>query len=1194
MAPKRSVEEPTSKRKPPPEGASAGPKRKLEAPAASGATSSESAKKKPSGAAASYQWLAPHEAVLQRPDMFVGSNDPVAKEGRLLDASLKRVQRKWCISGIFEKIFDEAAVNAVDAASRDSEMRNIHFSFSREDGSISVLNDGKGIPIELFWKDGVETQRYIPEVVFTELSAGSNFDDSQTRLLGGRNGVGISCTNIWSVAFDVEIHDGKKSFRQAFRRNLTERDPPVVQPHVARNGRVLVRYLPDYARLELAWREASELLEELLRTRASEIAICARPGIAVFFNDVRLPCKPSSFAAELFGTEEGLICESFGQTQGAGVEVTIGPRKECEPFCAFVNGIRCDGGTLAQHLFSELHKAVCVVATKQKVTAPIRMQTVKEHLTILAVARIDKPRFTNQSKDTLATPYRGYGFSLDFPDKLQAKLARLPAVEALIRRDVEQELASAMKKVAPSKKSVDVNIEKYDPALDCRKCPLECTLILTEGDSAKALAVAGLSVVGRERFGVFPLRGKVLNVRNKPLKTSICNKEIAALLKILNLSPGGGAENLRYGRVAIFTDQDSDGAHIAGLLLNALHCFFPRVIQVRPDFVCRIVTPLIKATPKRGNGEVLEFFSVQGFNSWASDADASQYAVKYFKGLGTSTSKDAKEIFRRLQNHTLGFDWDPEAEARLVAFFDDKHVAERKRILTEDYSTDLSVDFGASRLKVSDFLSKDLVHYSMYSTFRGIASAIDGLTPSRRKAVFYFLSNKGNSEVKVAQAAAGVAQKTMYLHGETSLVESIVGLAQEHVGTNNVALLLPLGQFGSRLDPPGVHAAARYIFTKLSNITRCIFPKADDDVLEYRSEEGESIEPKHFCAVIPMVLVNGASGIATGFSSSVPCHSLPSVVAACRAVIAKGPVPTLPPHYEDFVGPVTATHKGVETRGLFRRLGPSSIEITELPVGRWTDAFLTDLKEAGDKAKHPVTSIVNRSTDTAVSIELNFCSPVDEVSDEALVKALKLSESVPNTFMWLHDADYKLRLFENYEEIVREHAHERLRLYEVRKEYLLRRLRQDLELARGRAAFVRLVVDDKVKLKGKKRVLLEQELASCGLAPLKVGAAEEASYDYALGMSFSACTEESITKLAEASEGLAKQIELLQSKTAEAMWSSELDDLLVAHAEYLRLRADRTARSDEGDGGAKKARVAGGGAKAKAKSRTSAAKGGGK
>ena len=1129
---------------------------------------SEAASSASSKEAKLYQWLSPQEAVLHRPDMYVGALDAQASSGTLLNKDLQRYRASWNLSPIFMKIFDESLVNALDASQRDPELRKIEVTFSREDGAIEVLNDGKGIPVELFEKDGVRSDRYIPEVVFTELSAGSNFDDSLERLVGGRNGVGISCTNIWSSRFEVTVSDKKRLFQQTFEENLTKRGPQTVSAKSSKTGFVRVRYLPDYERLGIEPSGCAELLEDLLRTRTAEAAVCTRNGISVSFNGAKLHNKLLQFAQELFGTTEGLLGETFGQASGgAGCELLLGPRKPgSEGFTSFVNGVRCDGGSLANHVFEKLHKAISTIAAKQqkRASAPLRLQSIKDFLAVCCTSRIDKPRFSSQSKECLATPVKDFGFRIEFSDRFLAKLAKMPRVEELIAHEEQFELSKDLKKVAPSKRLADVNIEKYDPALDCKKHGQLCTLILTEGDSAKALAVAGVSVVGRERFGIYPLRGKVLNVRNKPVKTSIANKEISALLKILNISPGGGLEHLRYGRVAIFTDQDSDGAHIAGLLLNAVHYFFPELLKQHPDFLCRIVTPLVRVTPKRTGlpAGPLGFYSLQEFNAWAGANDVSRFQVKYYKGLGTSTVKDAKELFRDLPRSTLSFQWDPLADAKMVAFFCEKQADERKRILTEDYRPDLSIDFSQPVLQVSDFLQKDLIHYSMYSNFRGIASAIDGLTPSRRKVLHYFFSNRGNPEIKVAQAAAGTAMKTMYLHGEGSLVESIVGLAQEHVGTNNVALLLPLGQFGSRLDPPSVHAAARYIFSKASPIARVIFPREDDDVLEYREEEGEVIEPKHFCGVIPLVLLNGCSGIGTGFASSVPCYSLPSIAQACKVLAledASLPLPKLEPYFQDFKGRVEETAKGISTFGVFERTGPSSLRVTELPVGRWTDSFITELKETGEKMKFPVASVVNRSTESSVCVDLVFAASIEGVPDEALQKALKLEERVCSTHMWLHDAGYQLRHFANTEDILREHARERLMLYQKRKDKILQALREELRLSEARALFMRCVVEGKVLLQGKKRADLEADLAANGLPRLRTTKEGAEGFDYALHMQFSACTEEAIEKLQETCARLRRELEELERTTVSQLWQRELEALLLAHREYLKQRADRAA-----------------------------------
>jgi len=1132
-----------------------------------------------------FQRLSPEEHVLQRPDLYVGPNDPVEGHGRLLGADLKRTEpRSWQLSPIFLKIFDEALVNALDASRRDATQRRIAVTFVG--GEVCVENDGVGLPVTPFLdREQRPTDRLVPEVVFSEVNAGSNFDDGADRFGGGRNGVGITCCNIWSERFEVLVEDKLRRFRQVFERNMTVRGRPEVEDKVCKQGRVRVTFRPDYARLGLD--PSLPVLEELLRTRAAEAAICARAGVEVTFQGARLPAKPQLFAAELFGGAE-LLTEELGRTEGPGATVIVGARSCGEDFCGFVNGVRCDGGTLAAHVREKLHRAVCELARKQKCAAAVRPQTVREHLAVLCVALVDKPRFTSQSKESLSTPAKAFGFSVDFSPRFLQKLARSAGLEAILRQETERDLAQNLRKVAPSRREGPA-IEKYDPALDCRRCPLDCTLILTEGDSAKALAVAGLAVLGRERFGVYPLRGVPLNVRNVPLSKALKNKEIEAVLRILNVQPGGSPATLRYGRVAIMSDQDLDGAHICGMLLDNLKQLLPEVLAARPDFVCRIVTPLLRATPKSGGGRAEAFFTMQAYRAWAQTARLDAYGIKYYKGLGTNSSREAREIFRELPRHTVTFELDARAEERLHAYFDDKQADERKRILTEDYSPDLELDYGAPRVKVSDFLDREFIHFSQYSVFRSIASALDGLTPSRRKVLFYFLGLKGAREVKVAQAAAAVAQKTLYLHGESSLVETIVGLAQEQVGVNNVALLEPLGQFGSRLDPPKCHAAARYIFTRLAPVARALFPAEDDDVLPRREEEGEAIEPVSYVPVIPLALVNGVSGIATGFATSVPCFSVGSVVACCRAAMRGEPLPPLQPHYEGFVGSLAVTAKGVVTTGVMARRDARTVVVTELPVGRWTDPWLTELKEGGEKAKFQVASVVNLSSDTKVRVEVGFAEDVSGVPDESLAAFLKLSTSVPATFMYLHDAEYKLRLFESYHDVVRCHASERLRLFGVRKEAQLGKLQLRIQVAEAKAAFVELVVSGRLRLLGSKRAQLESELAQLGLQRLRpcaaaggapdgegAGAEEEASggYGHLLSMPFSSCTEESICKLRADAEALRAEHDSLRAKSPAELWEEALVRFEQAYEAYLQQRRERqagAAAEGSGDGDAPRA-----------------------
>ena len=257
------------------------------------------------------------------------------------------------------------------------------------------------------------------------------------------------------------------------------------------------------------------------------------------------------------------------------------------------------------------------------------------------------------------------------------------------------------------------------------------------------------------------------------------------------------------------------------------------------------------------------------------------------------------------------------------------------------------------------------------------------------------------AEIKVAQAASGVAQKTLYLHGENSLVETIVGLAQDYVGTNNVALLQPLGQFGSRNDKPCTHAAARYIFTKIDPMAAALFPSSDFPVLKLREEEGESIEPEQFFPVLPMLLVNGAQGIGTGFSTCVPSYSVTSLCQCVRAHLAGEELPTLVPHFEGFTGRVDSTERAIVTQGRVEKVEDGVWRILELPIGKWTEPFLTELKALADGSRPSkvlsVQSVTNMSSEFRVNIELLLGEDSNHLEEDDIIRALRLRTSISTT-----------------------------------------------------------------------------------------------------------------------------------------------------------------------------------------------------
>lgn len=442
----------------------------------------------------------------------------------------------------------------------------------------------------------------------------------------------------------------------------------------------------------------------------------------------------------------------------------------------------------------------------------------------------------------------------------------------------------------------------------------KCTLIITEGDSAKALAVAGLSVVGRDLYGVYPLRGKFLNVRDAAHQRVVDNKEVAELKKIIGLRDGvdystpAARSSLRYGHVMLMTDQDADGSHIKGLFINFIHVLWPSLVHAN-GFLLEFVTPLIKAS--RGKVE-RPFFSMSEYASWQRSEEATTggaWRVKYYKGLGTSTSLEARGYFGNLQRHVKEFVWRaPDDDAAIELAFEkgDGSVAtdKRKRWL-EKYDPTVFVDraFGAS-LSYSDFVNKELVAFSYSSNLRAIPHVLDGLKVGQRKVLYACFRKplRAKEEIKLVQLAGYVSEVASYHHGEAALQQTIVNLAQSFVGSgNNVPLLNGIGQFGTRLQGGKDAASARYIFCAMGDLTRDIFLEADEPLLQAaRQDDGEDAEPLNYLPVVPMLLINGSQGLGTGWSTSIPPYNPLEVVDAVLAVIESRPVAALIPWFRGY------------------------------------------------------------------------------------------------------------------------------------------------------------------------------------------------------------------------------------------------------------------------------------------------------
>jgi DNA topoisomerase-2 len=618
-------------------------------------------------------------------------------------------------------------------------------------------------------------------------------------------------------------------------------------------------------------------------------------------------------------------------------------------------------------------------------------------------------------------------------------------------------------------------------------------------------------------------------------------------------------KHLNYSRVMILCDADVDGSHIKGLCINLFHCEWSSLLHI-PGFLCYMNTPILRATKgQSAKAETLLFYNEGEFNQWKRDKTPQQLAawtIKYYKGLGTSTAKEFKEYFaspRCVDFHYTGDDSDEVVDK----VFNKKRADERKTWL-EQYDKTSYLNTSTPTVPYRDFIDRELIHFSVYDCERSIPNMVDGLKTSQRKILYAAFKRNLTSEVKVAQFSGYVSEHSEYHHGEASLNGAIVGMAQNFVGSNNINLLSPNGQFGSRLQGGSDAASERYIFTLLGPVTRTLFPEADDPILTYLEEDGRRIEPEFYIPIIPFALVNGISGIGTGFSTSIPCFNPRQIVQYLKKKLGMTSDVAGPfvPYYEGFTGtvaPIDGETKKFAIRGKYTRVSATQVRVTELPVGTWTMPFIAHLEDLvdggvdkqGKKVAPTLKDFTNNSTEKHVDVLVTFAKAV---SDDEVEKMLKLSTTVSATNMHLFDSECKLKKYGTVEEIIDAFYPVRYKAYEMRKAHQIRALEAVVVKLRNRVKYIQLVLTGAIDLRRKSATDIETMLTKHQLVPL------EGSFDYLVKMPMVSVSDEHVRRINTECSHTEAVLATLKATTLERMWLRELEAFEQAYDGYVAKR----------------------------------------
>lgn len=1078
------------------------------------------------------QKLDPITHILKRPDTYVGSNRSVQRQeyvARFDDGKFFIERRDVTYPPGLVHIFKEVLSNAVDNVQRSREAgiacTKIRISLNTETGEISVWNDGYWIPINIDAKE----KMYNHTLVFGEFLTGTNFDDTEDRLVSGRNGWGAKLTNVFSSKFVVEglDPDEKRVFRQEWKNNMREKTDPKITAAKTKTGYTCISWIPDFEQFKM-FGYSPDVLSMYLKLACDAAMLTA---VSVYWNDEKIPVKNLKDYTKLFGID---VVEDSKKKELAYIstddsEVVVVPSGGEYEAISFVNGIFTENGGVHVDAWAEALFRPIVDHYSKKTKMSMTIKDVKPFYRLFVVCVLKNPEFTTQTKTQLSSPE----VKAKVEDKTTKSMLKWACSEHIAHVIDAKELA--VLKSSEKKKGYRAILGYERANFAGTKKSKECTLALCEGKSAKSFAIEGMSCElfgkkGRDYFGVYALRGKILNVRGATKKDIAENKVITDIIQALNLKHGvdySKEENystLNYGRLMILTDADTDGKHIAGLIINMFHHLFPTILRCDPPFIVDMKTPIARFFLKSGERV---FYSTYEADEFYRENKDNISKVKYYKGLGSNSNTDIHEIFGK---RIVGYQYDPETDSIIEKAFHKSKTDERKAWIEEYDPSKINYEY-REKIGISDFLNSEFITHPVDNCERSLPNVVDGLKQGRRKILYAcFLKNLTENTLKVAQLAGYVAEKTNYHHGEENLNGTIVKMAQCFPGSNNIPLLYSgESQFGSRTSKGDDAPKPRYIHTRLERIARYIYRKEDDPLLPCVIDDGDIVEPIFYVPVIPMILINGCDGIGTGWSSTIPAFNPSDVIAAVRMYIECESVPRIHPWYRGFKGEIKQVSETKYTiHGIVERQERVSV-ITEIPIGISIENVLETIE--GLREKGAIKKFENHSqANTAHFI-------ITEDGMECTAESLGLVSKIALTNMTMYDEHHRIRRYDNVEDIIRAHAKVRLEYYAKRKEYLVSAKKRERTIALNKKKFIGEVNARTFDLCNRTESDEVEELERKGYDK------DDESFDYLLTMHVRVMTKERMAQLEAQIVRITADLETLGKLQPRDMWLSELEEL---------------------------------------------------
>ena len=1102
--------------------------------------------------------------ILMRPDTYVGSLRLKSSDEYIVNSKTSIARKKIVFSPGLLRIFIEALSNAIDNVQRSREAgvkcTKIKISLDRESGLTSIWNDGLVIPIETNQENGV----YNHTLVFGELLTSTNFNDDEERLVSGKNGYGVKLLNIFSKMFKVKGVDPErgKSFIQQWTDNMKATKGPKIANCAIKTGFTEVSWIPDFQRFEL-----ESYTDDIVNLYLKYIYDTAMlTGVKIYFNDELIPINSLEDYSKFFTspTDERITFK------GVDSNIVVSSANSYEAI-SFVNGIYTpQGGRHVEGWTEAIFRPIVEKFNKPK-KPQIDIKDVKQFFRIFVVSTLPNPEFTSQSKTELSAP--NVNTTIKDLDKIVKKICSWENTKQI--NDVIEGKEFLILKKKESKKRGTVKLEGYDPANESGgKNSLECTLAICEGLSAKAFAISGLDSQllgksGRDWLGILPIRGKLLNVRTSAPKTIAANKEITAIIQALGLRYGidytldENFSTLKYGRLLILTDADTDGKHIGGLLINLIHKMFPSLLERPTPFILDMMTPIARFVTKDGKTHV--FYDLNQADEFYRNnvSNIKKDGKKYYKGLGSNNEDEVPEVFGK---RVVSYIYDAQATDSICKAFDKKLADDRKEWLGNyDPNKHTPIDENTLEKDISLFFDEEFITYSIDSCVRAIPSVVDGWKQSHRKIAYAAFLKNITKAIKVSQFAGYVAENTNYHHGEQNLHDTIIKMAQSFIGSNNIPLFDRDGQFGSR-DEMGKDAAdARYIFVLLDQLARTIFKKEDDILLKRVIDDGDMVEPEYYVPIIPTLLINGSEGIGTGWSSNIPSYNPLDIVNCIRAWIdsdmdSMSPskdedvtvsvFPQIKPWYRGFKGTIekdTDKNRYIST-GVCSRSETKKDQaiVTEIPIGM----SIQDFKEKLETLRDDKTIKDFRNLSGA-----NFpYFIIEEFTDKLKCTAenLKLQTYISVNNMIAFDEQNKIKKYDCVDDILNDFCYVRLKYYTLRKARMIKDIEKKIRIMKGKKRFITEILDKSLEINDREEDEIFKDLEARGYEKENADDEEEDKpYLYLLNMNFRSLTKKKMIELQDSIQKLEDELAQLSSSSDKKLWLDDLDEFMVSYTKWV-------------------------------------------